>query len=31
MSNYELLKLANAILDSLQQEIEIDDEEFLFR
>ncbi len=30
MSN-ELLKLANAILGSLQQDVEIDDEDFLYR
>jgi hypothetical protein len=31
MSNSDILKLANAILQSLQQEVEIDDEDFLFR
>ena len=31
MSNSEILKLANSILQALQQEVEIEDEEFLFR
>jgi hypothetical protein len=31
MSNSDILKLANLILQSLQQEVEIDEEDFLFR